>query len=95
MVGLFRRPGESEEDAEARFSREAAEAAPDWLDKDAEVIEIKAGSGPLVSLVRGTNENGLPVWRESDPMRPRNPKSNAADLSPDRLLELLRGPLGS
>jgi hypothetical protein len=33
---IFRRPGESEDDAERRLAQEAAEAAQAWQDKDAD-----------------------------------------------------------
>jgi hypothetical protein len=95
MVHPFRAPGESEDDASARFSQEAVEATPEWMSKDAAVIEIHHGTGSLVSFARGTSEDGKAVWRESQSMRPSQPIKGAVDLAPEKLLEMLRGPLGA
>jgi hypothetical protein len=93
MPSPFPNAGESEEDAAKRFSREAAEVAPGWMSKEAVVIEIKHGTGHMVSFARGSND-GKTVWRESQVTRPSQPNKNARAWTPEDLLEALQEPLG-
>jgi hypothetical protein len=94
MPSPFPNEGESEADAAKRFSQEASEVAPEWMSKHAAVIEIKHGTGHMVSFARDS-EDGKAVWRESQAMRPSQPNKNARAWTPDDLLEALREPLGA
>jgi alkanesulfonate monooxygenase SsuD/methylene tetrahydromethanopterin reductase-like flavin-dependent oxidoreductase (luciferase family) len=93
MPSPFPNAGESEEDAAKRFSQESSDVAPEWMSKQAAVIEIKHGTGHMVSFARGS-EDGKTVWRESQAMRPSQPNKNARAWTPEDLLEALRESLG-
>ncbi len=71
--------------------------ATEW-NEDASAIVVYRAMGPWLHLVRRERENGDTIWLEAKHSmsggQPSQPIKDAAALSPEELLEALRGPLG-
>jgi hypothetical protein len=69
----------------------------DWQNKQAEAVSIWGGTGTLINLVRIPDGRGGTVWHDAHAPRgagpPSSPQGDLA-LTPDELLDALRGPLG-
>jgi hypothetical protein len=67
--------------------------------EDASALVVYRANGRIANLVRGQDENGGTVWREAkEPMsggQPAQPVKGGEALTPQELLEALRGPLGA
>jgi hypothetical protein len=71
--------------------------AGDWRQQAAESIEIKRGNGPLRGFLRG-EQDGRTIWLEGQTREPGVVGPVVKDgerLTPQELLDSLRGPLGA
>jgi hypothetical protein len=73
--------------------------AAEWTTGTATAMVLYRGTGPLVNLIRREDENGT-VWLEARQPRtlgaePSQPIRGTGRLTPQELLDALRGPLGA
>ncbi len=69
----------------------------EWHDKDAVYLSVGINPNPM-HLVRKTEEDGRVLWHEAHtPPRggPPSQRQGSLELTPEELLEALRGPLGA
>ena len=71
--------------------------ATKW-DPEASALVVYRATGAFANLVRGIGEKGDTVWREAHQSmsggQPARPVKDGEVLTPQELLEALRGPLG-